>query len=307
SRRAANRAQYQLSKRQEKRARRRAAAGQPPVDVIPTGPRMARSDGVPLQSYRRDQLSASYRRMRAAQAAEADAAARTRRDRARQIAADVVAVHGFQLVVEDTSIAAWSRSWGRAVAAFSPGLLVAAIDREARAVAAFVGGCGGVERAATRPTALSQHCPCGASVRKSLADRVHRCPVCHLHADRDAVAAVLASFVMFATRGAPSSAMVDYTATAAALPAIRRALSISSPGWQDTRSESNGLSAREDFLFTWWTPTPDLVAVARRTAGTASCTTLDETSSRWTTSDRARMRTSLSLTCGHRPHLRDSS
>jgi hypothetical protein len=62
SRRAMNRAQYQLSRRQDKRARRRAAAGLPPVDVIPMGPRHARADGVPLQGYRRDQLSASYRR-----------------------------------------------------------------------------------------------------------------------------------------------------------------------------------------------------------------------------------------------------
>jgi hypothetical protein len=57
SRRAANRAQYQLSKRQEKRARRRAAAGLSPVKVLPMGPRNARTDGVPLQSYKRDQLS----------------------------------------------------------------------------------------------------------------------------------------------------------------------------------------------------------------------------------------------------------
>ena len=105
-----NRAQYQLSRRQAKRARRRAAAGLPPIDVIPMGPRNARADGVPLQSYRRDQLSASYRRGRAAQAADATAAAQARRDRARQVAADLVATHGYQLVVEDASISAWSRS-----------------------------------------------------------------------------------------------------------------------------------------------------------------------------------------------------
>jgi hypothetical protein len=75
SRRAMNRAQYQLSRRQDKRARRRAAAGLPPVDVVPMGPRHARADGVPLQSYRRDPLSASYRRGRAAQAADAAGAA----------------------------------------------------------------------------------------------------------------------------------------------------------------------------------------------------------------------------------------
>ena len=307
SRRAMNRAQYQLSKRQDKRARRRAQAGLPAVDVVPMGPRLARADGVPMQAYRRDQLSSRYRRGRAAQAAAAAATAQARRDRARQVAADLVAEHGYQLVVEDTRIAAWSRSWGRAVAAFSPGLLVAAIDREALAVAALAGSRSGVERAATGPTALSQHCPCGARVPKALADRVHRCPACHLEADRDTVAAVLASFVTFTTPGVPATAAVDYATAAAALPAIRRALSISPNGWQDTRSESTGLSAREDLVFTRWMPTPDSVAVARRTAGTASCSTLDETSLGWTTPARARMRTSLSTRYGSPPHLWDNS
>jgi hypothetical protein len=164
SRRSMNRAQYRLSRRQDKRARRRAAAGLAAIAVVPMGPRNARADGVPRQSYRRDQLSAGYRRTREAAASAAASAAQARRDRSRQVAADVVATHGYQLTVEDASIAAWARSWGRAVAAFSPGLLLAAIDREARAVATIAGGSGGVDRAATRTTALSQHCPCGARV-----------------------------------------------------------------------------------------------------------------------------------------------
>lgn len=304
-----NRVQYQLSKRQAKRARRRQAAGLPPVEVIPMGPRLARADGVPLQAYRRDRLSASYRRGRAAQAADAAATAQARRDRARQVAADVVAAHGCRLVVEEGSIAAWSSSWGRAVAAFSPGLLVAALDREARAVAALAGrgAAVGMERAATRPTALSQHCPCGAHVPKRLADRVHHCPACGLQADRDAVAAVLASFIAFTEPGMPGSAQVDYTAAAAALPAIRRVLAPSSPGWQDTLSESTGLSARERSVFTWWTPTPDSVAVARRTAGMAPRPTLDEPSFRSTTPDRARVRTCMSFTYDRASYLRDTS
>jgi hypothetical protein len=260
------------------------------------GPRNARADGVPLQSYRRDQLSASYRRGRATQAADAAAAAQARRDRARQVAADLVVTHGYQLIVEDASISAWSRSWGHAVAAFSPGLLIAALDREARAVATVAGGGGGVRRAATRTTALSQHCPCGARVTKRLAERVHRCPACSLHGDRDAVAAVLASFVVFTAPGEPNSVRVDYAAAADALPAIRRALSIPSVylvGWQDTLSESTGLSAREGFSLVWWTSTPDPVAVARRTVGMAPCPTLDETGFRQTTPDRARTRTNM--------------
>jgi hypothetical protein len=307
SRRAMNRAQYRLSKRQDKRARRRAAAELPPVDVVPMGPRNARTDGVPLQSYRRDQLSASYRRGRAAQAADAGAAALARRDRARQVAANLVATHGYQLIVEDASISAWSRSWGRAVAAFSPGLLMAAIDREARAVAMVAGGSGGVRRVGTHATALSQHCPCGTRVTKHLAERVHRCPVCQLHGDRDAVAAVLASFVVFAPPGQLRSAHVDYAAAAEALPAIRRALSLPYVGWQDTLSESTDLSAHEGSFLAWQTSTPDPVAVARRIVGMAPCPTLNETGFGQTTPERARMRTNMASKHDPASYLPDTS
>jgi hypothetical protein len=294
SRRAANRAQYQLSKRQAKRARRRAAAGLPPVDVIPMGARNASERGVPLQSYRHDRLTTSYRRTRAGQVADAASATQARRERARQVAADVVATHGYQLVVEDVSVAAWSRSWGRAVAAFSPASLISAIDREARAVAAIAGGEGGVTRAATHTTALSQHCPCGARVDKRLADRVHRCPCCRLVADRDAVSAVLASFVVLGTRGEPASARVDYVAASAALGEIRGALRNSYVGWQDTLSESTDLSARDGSSVAWRTSTPDSCWVARRNVGMASCPTLNEIGARRTTSERARTRTNMS-------------
>lgn len=311
SRRAANRAQYQLSKRQQKRARRRAERGLRAVDVIPQGPRNANRDGVPLVSYRKDQLSNSYRRGRAAQAADADATSRARHDRARQVAADVVATHGCQLVVEDTCVAAWSKSWGRSLAAFTPAMLVAAIDREARAVATLAGGDGGVQRASTRTTALSQHCPCGARVDKRLSDRVHRCSSCKLVGDRDDVAAVLASFVVLVQRGDPSSARVDYDAATDALGEIRHALRASSSsyqGWQDTLSESTDLSARDGSLVAWSMSTPDPVAVARRNVGTASCSTRDETGSCQTTSDRARVRTDRSpLYVPRWTYLRDNS
>jgi hypothetical protein len=297
SRRAANRAQYQLSKRQEKRARRRAAAGLSPVKVLPMGPRNARTDGVPLQSYKRDQLSKAYQHMRAAEAADAAAATQARRDRARQIATDLVATHGYQLVAEDVRVSTWSRSWGRGVAAFSPGTLLAAIDREARAVAAHAGGDGGVIRAATHTTAMSQHCPCGARVDKRLADRIHRCDRCRLHGDRDAVSAVLASFVVLEKRGEPASARVDYQLAGAALGEIRRVLSPYS-GWQDTLSESTDLSARDGSFVAGWTSTSVTALrsgrVARRNVGMASCPTLNETGFGWTTSDRTRVRTNMS-------------
>lgn len=294
SRRANNRAQYKLSKRQEKHARRRAAAGLRAVEVIPKGPRQSRADGVPLQSYKRDQSSTSYRKGRAAQAAEAAAATQARRDHARQIAAEVVRTHGYRLVVEDTSIAAWSRSWGRALATFSPGTLVTAIDREARAVAKLAGASSGVIRAATFSTALSQHCPCGERVEKRLADRIHHCAACQLRGDRDAVAAVLASFVVLGRRDDPSSALVDYDAAGDARLEIQRVLqtsyrsetSSSYLGWQDTLSESNDLSARDGSFIAWWTSTPDAVAVARRNVGTAACPTLDETGTCQTTPER---------------------
>jgi hypothetical protein len=308
SRRAANRAQYQLSKRQEKRARRREAAGRRPVEVIPMGPRKARVDGVPLQSFRKDDVSASYRRTRRAMAADANAAARARRDQARKVAADVVAMHGTQLVVEDTSIAAWAKTWGRALSAFSPGMLVDAIGREARAVAAMAGGSGGVQRASTRTTALSQHCPCGARVDKRLADRVHRCDACGLCGDRDAVAAVLASFTLLVEGDNPSSARVDYAASADALGEIRRAVRFQYDGWQDTRSESTDLSARDGSFVAWRTSTPDSVAVARRNVGYASCSTLNETGQRRTTSERARRQTNMSRRYGPPwTYLRDNS
>lgn len=307
SQRAANRAQYQLSKRQEKRARRREAAGQSPVEVVPMGPRRARADGVPLQSYRHDQRSKSYQRTRTQQVIEAEAASRARRDDARRIAAAVVASHGYQLVVEDTSVAAWSARWGRALARFSPATLVSAIDREARAVAALAGATAGVVRAATWTTALSQHCPCGERVPKHLGERRHACAACGLRGDRDTIAAVLASFVVLVERGKAASARVDYMASRDAIDEIRRALRPPYDGWQDTRSESTDRSARDGSRIAWWMSTP-ATRVARRNVGTASCATRDETGARQTTSERARVRTDRS----HRydpvwTYLRDNS
>jgi hypothetical protein len=308
SRRAANRAQYQLSKRQVKRARRREAAGLSPVEVIPMGPRKARIDGVPLQSFRRDTLSKTYRQRAAQQASDAVSAAQARRDHARKVAAEVVSTHGYQIVVEDTSIAAWSASWGHAVARLSPATLIAAIEREARAVATLAGGTGGLVRAATWTTALSQHCPCGSRVPKRLGDRLHDCAACGLRGNRDAMAAILASFVVLVERGNPASARVDYDASRDALGEIRQSLRSAYQGWQDTLSESTDLSVRDGLCVTWSMSTPGSVRVARRNVGTASCATRDETGSRQTTLDRARVRTGRSTRYGPTwTYLRDKS
>jgi len=246
---------------------------------------------VPLSAYRRDQLSRRYRRLRAEQVADAAAAVQARRDRARRVAAEVVRTHGYRLVVEDTSISAWARSWGRGIAAFTPGLLVSAIGREARAVS-NVGGKGGIVRIPTRTTTLSQRCPCGSRVPKTLADRVHRCPSCGLEGDRDAVSAVLGSFIVFDRPGEPDSARVDYAATNHARAGIQRLLNPPCLGWQDTRSESNDLFVREACP-AWRTSTPVSLPVARRTVGTAAGPTRNEPPSREATSERDRRRTGL--------------
>jgi hypothetical protein len=280
------------------------------------GPRVTNAAGTPIQSYRKDRLSASYRRERAAQVADAAASSQARCEHARQVAADIVAAHGTHLIVEDASIATWSRRWGAAVAAFSPGALVAAIDREARAVAAIAGARGGLERAATRPTALSQHCPCGTRVAKRLGDRIHACGACGLRGDRDAVAAVLASFVVFDPLGHSASvrvALCRHGQRAARDPC--RALCVLLSGWQDTPSESTDLSARDGSFIAWRTSTSHIrrhrlrdCGVARRNVGTASCSTRDETGTCQTTSDRARVRTDMSSKYAlTRAYLRDTS
>ena len=283
SRRATNAAQYQLSKRQEKRARRREAAGLPPQHVIPAGSRRVRGDGKPLQAYRKDQLSRSYREQRAAQAADAASARRHAATTHVRSPRRSSREHGCELVIEDTDLRGWARTWGRALAAFSPGTLVAAIEREAAAVAGIAGIVGGVVRASTRTTALSQHCVCGARVAKTLGNRVHDCVSCGLRGDRDAVAATLAACVRVEPNK-PASAAIDHSLTAALFYDLRtrtvllHTLPESVKGRQDVPSESNcafrprrivrrGEGAYISSL---------RGGVARRTVGMASRTTPDE-------------------------------
>ena len=73
-----------------------------------------------------------------------------------QVAARIVAAHGNTITVEDCRISTWARLWGKRIALFSPGMLVAALERECQATG------GTLYRAGTRTTALSQHCLCGA-------------------------------------------------------------------------------------------------------------------------------------------------
>lgn len=223
SRRATNRAQYELSKRQAKRERRRRAAGLPAKQVqVPGGPRATRVDGKPRRSYHRDALSRTYLRLRVRDAAAEQRAAQSRRTRARHIAGHIVSVHGPDLVVEDCDITTWHRLWGRACARFTPGMLITALAAEC----ANTGGR--LLRAGTRTTALSQHCPCGRRVPKPLDVRVHRCRVedggCGLTGDRDLVAAALAAFVHLNDPHDPSTGRVDYEASRRVLCADREGL-----------------------------------------------------------------------------------
>ncbi|MER6984127.1 zinc ribbon domain-containing protein [Streptomyces carpinensis] len=204
SRRASNPSQYGPSKRQQARAERRAAAGLPARAVqSPGGARVSNKAGIPKQAYRRDTLSSGYRLNRARLAEAAATAAAAKDHRARRIAADIVADHGANLTIEDCDIRTWYRRWGKALQATTPGRLIAAIGRECEKVG------GRVLRASTFTTKLSQTCFCGATVTKTLADRIHVCTSCGLTGDRDAVSGALCAHVRLDDPDDPSTARLD--------------------------------------------------------------------------------------------------
>ncbi|MEV7519835.1 transposase [Streptomyces sp. NPDC091371] len=206
SRRATNTAQYGLSKNQTRRAERRTAKGLPEKAVtVPGGARAARSDGVPKQAFRSDRLSVNYYQVRARQAEHAASAAEHRRHRARDVARQIIAAHGPMLVVEDCDIRTWYRLWGKRLSQTTPGLLIAALDRECRAAR------GRLIRASTWSTALSQQCLCGERVNKGLRDREHKCTACGLTGKRDLVSAALGAFVGLTDVDDPRTAYLDTT------------------------------------------------------------------------------------------------
>ena len=314
SRRAANPEQYELSTRQESRARKRAEFGLAPVPVIPKGPRKSRSNGKPLQAFRKDRLSEQYRKERAAQAAEAAATTRRKKDHARKLAGALTLKHGFRALIEDGSLAGWARSWGRALSAFSPGMFVAAFEQESAAIGRMAGVTAGLRRASPRTTALSQHCLCGRRAPKHLGERLHRCLGCGLEADRDAMSALLATVVRFGDPLIPSSAYLDGArAMALATPEVRSTLAktltfTSTKGRQDAPTESTAPSACNGSSVAETGRTPSVVAmVARRNAGTAPLATPDETGTARTTSESEQARTSLPHGARIHAPLRDSS
>lgn len=203
SRRASNPAQYQGSHGQKARAGRRAAAGLPPRQVqVPRGARHASAAGQPVQAYRRDTLTEGYRAARADHAAAASAAARRKDACARQAALAIVAAHGPNFVTEDVDIRLWALRWGRGIAAFTPGRLLKALERECLASG------GQFVKASTRCTSLSQHCLCGARAKKNLSQRWHAC-ACGTAGDRDLVSALLAACVTHADIQDPKTARLD--------------------------------------------------------------------------------------------------
>jgi len=205
SRRNTNPDQYGPSPRQAARAARRAERGLAVKQITnPGGPRAARADGVPLRAYRHDRLSVGYRRTRADHGADARAISQAKYARACEVAARIVATHGNTITVEDCSISTWARLWGKRIALFSPGMLVAALKGECQATG------GSLYRAGTRSTALSQHCLCGQRVPKTLAQRTHDCPACGLLGDRDITSAMLAACVTLADPDDARTARVDY-------------------------------------------------------------------------------------------------
>jgi hypothetical protein len=205
SRRNTNAAQYGSSGRQRTRAQRRAAEGLAAKQITnPGGARHARVDGVPRRAYRHDELSRRYQRTRCDHAAQARRTSQAKQARASAVAAATAATHGNTLTVEDCRISTWARLWGKRIALFSPGMLVAALAAECAASG------GQFIRAGTRSTAMSQHCLCGQRVPKTLAQRIHDCPHCGLRADRDVISAVLAACTRLADPDDPRTARVDY-------------------------------------------------------------------------------------------------
>ncbi|GAA0963434.1 hypothetical protein GCM10009550_59020 [Actinocorallia libanotica] len=226
SRRAANKARYELSRRQDERARRRQDAGLAARHVdLPQGPRLADAAGWPRTAYRKDSLSGGYRALRTRGRAERIGRTEARRARARAVAARLVSTHGGRLTVEDCRLASWFRLWGRACAAFTPGMLTTALAAECAAVG------GRLARAGTFTTRLSQHCLCGRRVPKPLSQRMHRCPACGLEADRDLVSAALGAFVTWTDATDPKTASVDFEAS-------RHALGVYGSGLQGALAES---------------------------------------------------------------------
>lgn len=134
SRRNTNAAQYGPSMRHHKRAERHTAKGLPAKQIAnPGGARHAHTDGVPLRAYRHDELSQRHQRTRCDHAAESRHTSQAKQARASEIAAAIVAADGNTVTVEDCRVFTWAQLWGKRIAVFSPGMLMAALAAECQA------------------------------------------------------------------------------------------------------------------------------------------------------------------------------
>ena len=194
----------------------------------PSGARAARTDDVPLTAYRDDTLSRTYQRTRVDHVAAQRARSQGKKARARELATHIVARHGPNITVEACVISTWAKLWGKRIQLFSPGMLIAALTRECKAAG------GRLQRVGTRDTALSQHCPCGQWVPKTLRERSHVCPACGLRGDRDVVSAALAACVELIDPGDPATARVNYE--------LAHALRAGLASQQEGRAQSTGTS-----------------------------------------------------------------
>lgn len=158
-----------------------------------TNPDCFDSRGRAVKGKRPRRRSNTYRRRQARLRQLQRRAAAQRRTDAERLTRQVMTL-GTNVAVEKTNHRAWQRSGlklGRRMQFTRPGEMYARLRSET----ALLGG--GFVELPTGSLALSQHCLCGARVRKALSQRVHSCSRCGigpLH--RDLFSAFLAQLVL---------------------------------------------------------------------------------------------------------------
>jgi len=151
-----------LARRAQIPTGRRAGVDANVSNLALAGPRNARVDGVPLRAYRHDRLSGGYHHTRVNQAAATRSARQAKRARAHQVAARIVHTNGNIITVEDCTISTWARLWGKRIALFSPGMLVAALARECAATGGAAARGHPLDRALPAPAEKNSTPNCSA-------------------------------------------------------------------------------------------------------------------------------------------------
>ena len=101
---------------------------------------------------------------------------------------------------------AWQRTYGKTMMNQSPGMFLALLKRRAEEVG------GRVVEFSTKSTFLSQACHCGRRAKKSLSNRIHRCPCGVGPVHRDLYSAFLAQHVTVSLSGGSA---LDYASATA--------------------------------------------------------------------------------------------